>query len=165
MLTVYVYPDSQAEEMLDVVNSTSVYGLTGAIFSNDRYSAISSLRTPVIFWVYNFRKYSRCCVVVCSLYHCCSTSGISSRRPCQFWGTRLVTSTSMTSPLGLWWASSRLEVLEAQVSLLHCFRLFCIIYNYIYLCTFSQGSLFIIYTFTPVVNCSKKRPPIKPPWV
>ena len=36
VLTVYVYPDSQAEEMLEVVNSTSVYGLTGAIFSNDR---------------------------------------------------------------------------------------------------------------------------------
>ena len=36
VLTVYVYPDSEAEEMLEVVNSTSVYGLTGAVFSNDR---------------------------------------------------------------------------------------------------------------------------------
>ena len=50
VLTVYVYPDSQAEEMLDVVNSTSVYGLTGAIFSNDRYMAISSLEAAVTFW-------------------------------------------------------------------------------------------------------------------
>lgn len=32
----YVYPDSQAEETLHVVNDTSVYGLTGAVFSNDR---------------------------------------------------------------------------------------------------------------------------------
>ena len=33
---VYVYPDDQAEQMLVVVNDTSLYGLTGAIFSNDR---------------------------------------------------------------------------------------------------------------------------------
>lgn len=47
VLTVYVYPDSQVEEMLEVVNSTSVYGLTGAVFSNDRYfiqRAMSVLR-------------------------------------------------------------------------------------------------------------------------
>ena len=36
VLTVYVYPDNQAEEMLHVVNDTSLYGLTGAVFSNDR---------------------------------------------------------------------------------------------------------------------------------
>ena len=36
VLTVYVYPDSQAEDMLHVVNETSVYGLAGAVFSSDR---------------------------------------------------------------------------------------------------------------------------------
>ena len=36
VLTVYVYPDSEVDEMLEVVNNTSLYGLTGAIFSNDR---------------------------------------------------------------------------------------------------------------------------------
>ena len=35
-MTVYVYPDSQAEDMLHVVNETSPYGLAGAVFSNDR---------------------------------------------------------------------------------------------------------------------------------
>lgn len=37
-MTVFVYPDNQAEEMLNVVNDTSMYGLTGALFSNDRYN-------------------------------------------------------------------------------------------------------------------------------
>ncbi|CAI7991044.1 Delta-1-pyrroline-5-carboxylate dehydrogenase, mitochondrial [Geodia barretti] len=43
VLTVYVYPDSEAEEMLEVVNSTSVYGLTGAVFSNDRYFILKAM--------------------------------------------------------------------------------------------------------------------------
>jgi len=36
VLTVYVYPDKKFDDTLDVVNSTSPYGLTGAIFSQDR---------------------------------------------------------------------------------------------------------------------------------
>jgi 1-pyrroline-5-carboxylate dehydrogenase len=41
VLTVYVYNDrdeSSFEDLLDLVDSTSEYALTGAIFSNDRYA-------------------------------------------------------------------------------------------------------------------------------
>lgn len=36
VLTIYVYPDAQYAETLDLVNSTSPYALTGAVFANDR---------------------------------------------------------------------------------------------------------------------------------
>ncbi len=36
VLTVYVYDDEQFDEVLDLVDETSPYGLTGAIFSRDR---------------------------------------------------------------------------------------------------------------------------------
>ncbi len=36
VLTVYVYPEKKFEETLELVNETSPYGLTGAIFSQDR---------------------------------------------------------------------------------------------------------------------------------
>ena len=36
VLTIYVYPDSKFEETLEIVNTTSPYALTGAIFSKDR---------------------------------------------------------------------------------------------------------------------------------
>lgn len=39
VLTIYVYKADKWEETLDVVNSTSPYALTGAIFSQDRYAA------------------------------------------------------------------------------------------------------------------------------
>ena len=35
-MTVYVYPDAEWSETLQVVNSTSPYALTGAVFSDDR---------------------------------------------------------------------------------------------------------------------------------
>jgi 1-pyrroline-5-carboxylate dehydrogenase len=38
VVTVYVYPENNFEETLDIVNSTSPYALTGAIFSQDRYA-------------------------------------------------------------------------------------------------------------------------------
>lgn len=38
ILSVYVYEDKDYEEMLDVVNNTGVYALTGAVFANDRYA-------------------------------------------------------------------------------------------------------------------------------
>lgn len=37
VLTIYVYDDEKFEETLDVLDKTSVYGLTGAIFAQDRY--------------------------------------------------------------------------------------------------------------------------------
>ena len=39
VLTVYVYDEDKFEETLDLVDSTSIYALTGAIFSKDRYAA------------------------------------------------------------------------------------------------------------------------------
>lgn len=39
VLTVYVYEDAKYEETLDLVDSTSVYALTGSIISTDRYAA------------------------------------------------------------------------------------------------------------------------------
>lgn len=38
VLTVYVYPDDQFDETLDLVDNTSPYALTGAIFATDRYA-------------------------------------------------------------------------------------------------------------------------------
>jgi len=39
VLCVYVYEDSKLEETLDLCNTTSPYGLTGAVFSTDRIAA------------------------------------------------------------------------------------------------------------------------------
>ena len=38
VLTVYVYEDDKWEETLDILDDTSPYALTGAVFSNDRYA-------------------------------------------------------------------------------------------------------------------------------
>lgn len=38
VITVYVYDDDKLEETLDIVDKTSIYALTGAIFSQDRYN-------------------------------------------------------------------------------------------------------------------------------
>ncbi len=38
VLTIYVYEDKDYETMLDIVDKTSPYALTGAIFSKDRYA-------------------------------------------------------------------------------------------------------------------------------
>ena len=37
VLTIYVYPDDKMYETIDILNDTSVYGLTGAVFAKDRY--------------------------------------------------------------------------------------------------------------------------------
>ncbi|WP_457618902.1 L-glutamate gamma-semialdehyde dehydrogenase [Lutibacter sp.] len=37
IITIYIYEDNQWEEILDVLDNTSEYALTGAIFSGDRY--------------------------------------------------------------------------------------------------------------------------------
>jgi 1-pyrroline-5-carboxylate dehydrogenase len=47
VLTAYVYPDGQWEETLDIVDKTSPYALTGAVFARDRAAvrqALSALR-------------------------------------------------------------------------------------------------------------------------
>ncbi len=38
VLTIYVYPDNQIYETAEILNNTSIYALTGAIFANDRYA-------------------------------------------------------------------------------------------------------------------------------
>ena len=38
VITIFVYEDSQYEETLDLVDSTSDYALTGAFLANDRYA-------------------------------------------------------------------------------------------------------------------------------
>lgn len=38
VLTLYVYDENKFEEICDIVDSTSIYALTGAIFSQDRYA-------------------------------------------------------------------------------------------------------------------------------
>jgi 1-pyrroline-5-carboxylate dehydrogenase len=42
VLTVYIYDDEQYTETLKLLDETSPYGLTGAIFANDRYAIIEA---------------------------------------------------------------------------------------------------------------------------
>lgn len=45
VLTIYVYEDNAWEETLELVNTTSEYALTGAVFSNDRYALETAVKT------------------------------------------------------------------------------------------------------------------------
>jgi 1-pyrroline-5-carboxylate dehydrogenase len=38
VLTIYVYADEKMDETLSILDKTSIYGLTGAVFSQDRYN-------------------------------------------------------------------------------------------------------------------------------
>lgn len=38
VLTIYVYEDERLDETLDILDQTSIYALTGAVFSQDRYA-------------------------------------------------------------------------------------------------------------------------------
>lgn len=42
VLTVHVYDENKWDEMLEIVNNTSIYALTGAVFSQDRYEIINA---------------------------------------------------------------------------------------------------------------------------
>lgn len=44
VMTIYVYEDEKYIETLEICNKTSPYGLTGAIFSNDKYAMIQACR-------------------------------------------------------------------------------------------------------------------------
>jgi 1-pyrroline-5-carboxylate dehydrogenase len=44
VLTIYVYPDDEYEETLSLCNETSPYGLTGAIFAQDRVAIETAYR-------------------------------------------------------------------------------------------------------------------------
>lgn len=45
VMTIYVYSDDKFEETLTLCDQTSPFGLTGAIFSNDKYAMITACRT------------------------------------------------------------------------------------------------------------------------
>ena len=53
VVTVYVYPEKEWQATLDLVDKTSPYGLTGAIFSRDR-RAIDQARTTLRYAAGNF---------------------------------------------------------------------------------------------------------------
>lgn len=42
VLTIYVYPDAKYDETLTIVDETSPYALTGAIFAQDRYAIVEA---------------------------------------------------------------------------------------------------------------------------
>jgi len=44
VMTIYVYDDDKYEETLKICDQTSVYALTGAIFSNDKYATVQACR-------------------------------------------------------------------------------------------------------------------------
>jgi 1-pyrroline-5-carboxylate dehydrogenase len=44
VLTIYVYPEKEYEETLQLCDETSMYGLTGAIFARDRYAVERAYR-------------------------------------------------------------------------------------------------------------------------
>lgn len=45
VMTIHIYKDDKFEETLKVCDETSPYGLTGAIFSNDKYAMLTACRT------------------------------------------------------------------------------------------------------------------------
>jgi 1-pyrroline-5-carboxylate dehydrogenase len=47
VLTVFVYKDEEWEQTLELVNATSPYALTGAVFSKDRYAANDAIQALV----------------------------------------------------------------------------------------------------------------------
>lgn len=44
VMTIYIYEDEKFEETLKICDETSPYGLTGSIFSNDKYAMITACR-------------------------------------------------------------------------------------------------------------------------
>jgi len=47
VLTMYVYDDDKFNETLDIVDKTSVYALTGSVFSQDRYAVETAMKKLV----------------------------------------------------------------------------------------------------------------------
>ena len=43
-MTIYVYDENKWDETLDILDKTSDYALTGAIFSQDRYAIINGMK-------------------------------------------------------------------------------------------------------------------------
>lgn len=53
VLTVYVYNDNEMDDTLNILDKTSIYGLTGAIFAKDRY-AIEQITRKLVNTAGNF---------------------------------------------------------------------------------------------------------------
>ncbi len=53
VITIFVYDDNKVDETLDILDQTSMYALTGAIFANDRY-AIEKLMKRLVNTAGNF---------------------------------------------------------------------------------------------------------------
>lgn len=53
VLTIYVYKDEEVEETLQILNDTSIYALTGAVFATDRY-AIDMMTRKLVDCAGNF---------------------------------------------------------------------------------------------------------------
>lgn len=47
VLTLYIYEDDRFEETLEILDRTSIYGLTGAVFATDRYAVELATKTLV----------------------------------------------------------------------------------------------------------------------
>jgi 1-pyrroline-5-carboxylate dehydrogenase len=45
ILTIYVYPENEFEQVIKLIDSTSIYALTGSIFSQDRYAIEIATKT------------------------------------------------------------------------------------------------------------------------
>jgi len=45
VMTIFVYEDDKYIETLEICDKTSIYGLTGAIFSNDKYAMVQACKT------------------------------------------------------------------------------------------------------------------------
>ncbi len=59
VLTVYVYEDAKLDETLDLINTTSIYALTGAVIAQDRY-AIEHITTKLRNAAGNFYINDKC---------------------------------------------------------------------------------------------------------
>ncbi|KAJ2657165.1 1-pyrroline-5-carboxylate dehydrogenase [Coemansia sp. RSA 1200] len=59
VLTVYVYEDAQIDRVVDLIGETTPYGLTGAIFAEDRQAAVD-LSTRLLHTAGNFYINDKC---------------------------------------------------------------------------------------------------------
>ena len=59
VLSIYVYEDNKFDEILEIVDQTAIYALTGSIFSQDRY-AIEKAAAKLVHAAGNFYINDKC---------------------------------------------------------------------------------------------------------
>lgn len=59
VLTIYIYDDNKFDEILEIIDQTGIYALTGAIFSQDRY-AIDKASAKLVHAAGNFYINDKC---------------------------------------------------------------------------------------------------------